>query len=371
MLPTGIAIALPEGYAAFVHPRSGLAARAGLGLVNAPGTIDSGYRGEIKVIVINHDPSPAAAPARGERIAQLVFQRVEQAPIRRGRRAARVRPRRRRARLDRRRRGLDHGIAASATRRAAVADSDASGGADAKAEAHRARPSSTRPRRGSSACARSPSRPTGRTTSATRPTTRSRASTSARCRAGRRGPRRAARGQRGAAGHRRDAGRPATGTMQLGVFAAPRNEGIWDEVRAEIAASLDRSSAARRASATDGAVRHRADRHAARRRRRAHARCASSASTARAGSCGRCWPAGAADAAKAEPLQDALRRVVVVRGTEPLPVREPVPLRCPRTSSCPTATDDGATDDGRRRAATRADAVTLNPWVTDCRCCVA
>ena len=55
VLPTGIAIALPEGVAAFVHPRSGLAARAGLGLVNAPGTIDSGYRGEIKVIVINHD----------------------------------------------------------------------------------------------------------------------------------------------------------------------------------------------------------------------------------------------------------------------------------------------------------------------------
>ena len=57
MLPTGLAIALPDGFAAFVHPRSGLAARAGLGLVNAPGTIDSGYRGEIKVIVINHDPA--------------------------------------------------------------------------------------------------------------------------------------------------------------------------------------------------------------------------------------------------------------------------------------------------------------------------
>jgi dUTP pyrophosphatase len=79
VLPTGIAIALPEGIAAFVHPRSGLAARAGLGLVNAPGTIDSGYRGEIKVIVINHDPSTTLHLSRGERIAQLVFQRVEQA----------------------------------------------------------------------------------------------------------------------------------------------------------------------------------------------------------------------------------------------------------------------------------------------------
>lgn len=79
VLPTGIAIAVPDGFAAFVHPRSGLAARAGLGLVNAPGTIDSGYRGELKVIVINHDPSAALTLRRGERIAQLVFQRVEQA----------------------------------------------------------------------------------------------------------------------------------------------------------------------------------------------------------------------------------------------------------------------------------------------------
>lgn len=77
VLPTGLAIALPDGYAAFVHPRSGLAARAGLGLVNAPGTIDSGYRGEIKVIVINHDPSEPLHLARGERVAQLVVQRVE------------------------------------------------------------------------------------------------------------------------------------------------------------------------------------------------------------------------------------------------------------------------------------------------------
>src|SRR4051812_37274804 len=56
VVPTGVAIALPDGYAAFVHPRSGLAARAGLALVNAPGTVDSGYRGEIKVIIVNLDP---------------------------------------------------------------------------------------------------------------------------------------------------------------------------------------------------------------------------------------------------------------------------------------------------------------------------
>ncbi|MCW2646383.1 MAG: dUTP pyrophosphatase [Pseudonocardiales bacterium] len=79
VLPTGLAIALPDGYAAFVHPRSGLAARAGLSIVNAPGTVDSGYRGELKVIVINHDPARPLELRRGERVAQLVFQRVERA----------------------------------------------------------------------------------------------------------------------------------------------------------------------------------------------------------------------------------------------------------------------------------------------------
>jgi dUTP pyrophosphatase len=79
LVPTGIAVALPPGYAAFVHPRSGLAAKVGLGLVNAPGTIDSGYRGEIKVIVINHDSAAAITLHRGERIAQLVIQAVAQA----------------------------------------------------------------------------------------------------------------------------------------------------------------------------------------------------------------------------------------------------------------------------------------------------
>jgi len=79
VVPTGTAIALPPGYAAFVHPRSGLAARCGMGLVNAPGTIDAGYRGEIQVIVINHDPRESIRLARGDRLAQLVIQRVERA----------------------------------------------------------------------------------------------------------------------------------------------------------------------------------------------------------------------------------------------------------------------------------------------------
>ncbi len=78
VLPTGLALALPEGYAAFVHPRSGLAAHHGVSLVNAPGTIDAGYRGEIQVIVINHDPRSALVLRRMDRIAQLVVQRVEQ-----------------------------------------------------------------------------------------------------------------------------------------------------------------------------------------------------------------------------------------------------------------------------------------------------
>jgi dUTP pyrophosphatase len=79
---TGIAIALPPGYAAFVHPRSGLAARHGVTLVNAPGTIDAGYRGEIKVVLLNTDPATPVSFRRGDRIAQLVVQRVEQAAFR-------------------------------------------------------------------------------------------------------------------------------------------------------------------------------------------------------------------------------------------------------------------------------------------------
>jgi dUTP pyrophosphatase len=76
---TGIAIALQDGYAAFVHPRSGLAARHGLSIVNAPGTVDAGYRGEIKVCLVNLDPSEPVTLHRGDRIAQLVIQRVEKA----------------------------------------------------------------------------------------------------------------------------------------------------------------------------------------------------------------------------------------------------------------------------------------------------
>ena len=81
LLPTGIAIALPEGYAAFVHPRSGLAVRYGVSLVNAPGTIDAGYRGEIAVSLVNLDPRAPVVLARGDRIAQLVVQRVEHAVL--------------------------------------------------------------------------------------------------------------------------------------------------------------------------------------------------------------------------------------------------------------------------------------------------
>lgn len=78
-VPTGLAIALPDGYAAFVHPRSGLAARCGLTIVNAPGTVDAGYRGEIRVTLLNTDSHTPVELARGDRIAQLVIQRVERA----------------------------------------------------------------------------------------------------------------------------------------------------------------------------------------------------------------------------------------------------------------------------------------------------
>lgn len=77
LVPTGISLALPDGLAAFVHPRSGLALRHGLSIVNTPGTIDAGYRGEIKVLLVNHDPRDTVELTRGDRIAQLVVQRVE------------------------------------------------------------------------------------------------------------------------------------------------------------------------------------------------------------------------------------------------------------------------------------------------------
>jgi dUTP pyrophosphatase len=78
-VPTGVAIALPDGYAAFVHPRSGLAARHGLTIVNAPGTVDAGYRGELRVTLLNTDVAEPVRLERGDRVAQLVIQKVEKA----------------------------------------------------------------------------------------------------------------------------------------------------------------------------------------------------------------------------------------------------------------------------------------------------
>ncbi|MDP1809481.1 MAG: dUTP diphosphatase [Actinomycetota bacterium] len=82
LVPTGIAISIPEGYAGFVQPRSGLAAKHGIGIVNTPGLIDSKYRGEIKVILINTDSQEAFSIARGDKIAQLVIQPVVTADFR-------------------------------------------------------------------------------------------------------------------------------------------------------------------------------------------------------------------------------------------------------------------------------------------------
>ena len=79
LVPTGIAIALPDGYVALVHPRSGLAIKHGVTMVNAPGTVDAGYRGELQIILINHDRNEAVSFKRGDRIAQLVIQKVERA----------------------------------------------------------------------------------------------------------------------------------------------------------------------------------------------------------------------------------------------------------------------------------------------------
>ena len=79
LVPTGLALALPEGYVGLVHPRSGLAVKHGITIVNAPGTVDSGYRGEIMVTLLNTDPTKPFQIKRGDRIAQLVIQRYEQA----------------------------------------------------------------------------------------------------------------------------------------------------------------------------------------------------------------------------------------------------------------------------------------------------
>lgn len=79
LIPTGISIALPNGYVALVHPRSGLAIKHGISMVNTPGTIDAGYRGEVQVILINHDLAQSVSFKKGDRIAQLVIQKVEHA----------------------------------------------------------------------------------------------------------------------------------------------------------------------------------------------------------------------------------------------------------------------------------------------------
>lgn len=81
MVPTGVTLALPPGYVALVCPRSGLASRHGIGLVNAPGVIDAGYRGEISVVIINHDPATDYEIQRGDRIAQLLVQPVSMAAL--------------------------------------------------------------------------------------------------------------------------------------------------------------------------------------------------------------------------------------------------------------------------------------------------
>jgi dUTP pyrophosphatase len=79
LVPTGIRLALPSGYVALIHPRSGLALRFGVSIVNAPGTVDAGYRGEVKVLLVNLDPTDTVSLRRGDRIAQLVLQRFEPA----------------------------------------------------------------------------------------------------------------------------------------------------------------------------------------------------------------------------------------------------------------------------------------------------
>ena len=79
LVPTGISLALPNGYVALVHPRSGLAINHGVSIANTPGTVDAAYRGELQVILINHDQKESISFKKGDRIAQLVIQQVERA----------------------------------------------------------------------------------------------------------------------------------------------------------------------------------------------------------------------------------------------------------------------------------------------------
>ncbi len=79
LIPTGISIALPNGYVALVHPRSGLAIKHGISMVNTPGTVDAAFRGELQVILINHDPREAFTIKKSDRIAQMIIQKVERA----------------------------------------------------------------------------------------------------------------------------------------------------------------------------------------------------------------------------------------------------------------------------------------------------
>ena len=102
LVPTGMAIALPAGYVALVHPRSGLAVKYGVTVLNAPGTIDAGYRGEVKVPLINLDPEHTMEFHRGDRIAQLVIQRYVEARFVPGEHPAGFRPCGTRFRLHRR-----------------------------------------------------------------------------------------------------------------------------------------------------------------------------------------------------------------------------------------------------------------------------
>jgi dUTP pyrophosphatase len=82
LVGTGVSLAIPEGFAGFVHPRSGLAARHGISIVNAPGTVDAGYRGEVKVCLVNTDRTRPVTISRGDRIAQLVIQPIVRAEFR-------------------------------------------------------------------------------------------------------------------------------------------------------------------------------------------------------------------------------------------------------------------------------------------------
>ena len=360
-MPTGVAIALPSGYAAFVHPRSGLAARHGVTIVNAPGTVDAGYRGEIHVNLVNLDPSEPFTVRRGDRIAQLVVQQVAGPSSSRWTRSRTAIG----GTLDTEPAGVsapagplpaqqtDRGRTVSIFRR--KRRTEPTGDADPRTRRRRGlrRPGTRgrpRPLADAGRC-RQPSDPTAGCRRGARPTARVPRPRSVRPLRGGRGrgparprspvaPRRprhgaAAGGRPGGPGGRCAAVLGGS-AVQLQAFAAPRTEGLWPDIRSEIAASITRQGGTAEdvAGPLGSELQTRMPEAAV-------------ADVRFIGVDGPRWflravLSGRPRSTPRPPtrLIDVVRSTVVVRGDEPMAPRDLLPLQLPRPTSCPQPDED-------------------------------